>query len=490
MTMPGISMDLQKEIQYLKPLLKHKRKVARQLGIDRETVAKYWWPKNEALAQQNLTGHWPQKIDWQYVRRESESGISIKTLYKEFSVIHELPLYENFIRYYRLNIQGEKLPEISLRVERHPGKTIEVDYSGDKMEIINPTTGEILKAELFVAAMSFSSFFYGEFTFTQKLGDFLNACKNAFEFIGGVPQFIVSDNCLTAVTKAEKHDFFLNKSFSDFCRHYGIIADPARVMRPKDKPNVENAIGVIQKEFFQRYRNETFTSLVGLNQFFRGYLIQKLEELIPMRKQSRRELLAMELPLLRSLPATPFEFFNYKKCKVHPDCHIRHDTNCYSVPYVYVGKEVELKFNSRMVYVYFESIEIAIHQVAAGHGRYTTIDAHYPEDKLLDTNFHIQSSIFKSKQIGPFTAALVEKLFAIPRNHPLRNLTKVYGILGLRPAHSIEAVEYACEAALESNKLNYSYVKSCAKNYRIPKNKTTLLPSRQLEFVCLQGGLL
>jgi len=480
-----ISMDLLKEIQYLRPLLKHQRKVARHLGISRETVAKYWGM--EVVEGTVNKSSWAGNVDWEYVSQETECrGISIKTLYDEFAAVYELPNYSNFIRYYRLNIKKEAAPSVSLRIERHPGKTIEIDYSGDKMEFIIPSTGEVVEANLFVAAMSYSGFFYAEFTLSQKLADFLGACRNAFEYIGGVPQFLVSDNCLTAVSKAEKHDFYLNKSFSDFCRHYGVIADPARIWRPKDKPHVENAIGVVQKEFFQKYRNWTFTSLHELNDKLRQYLDSKMDE--KNGKLSRRELLKLEVPLLRSLPPVPYELFNYKVCKVHPDCHLRHASNFYSVPHVYVGKEVEIKFSSKMIYIYFNAQEIAVHQLCSGHGHYTTQNGHYPDKKLLDTNYHIQSCKQKSQQIGPYTEALVNKLFDIPRNHPLRNLTKVQGILGLRETYSVEALEYASEAAIESNKLNYMYVKSCAKNYR-GTIKENLLPARRQEFVCLQGGL-
>jgi hypothetical protein len=192
---------------------------------------------------------------------------------------------------------------------------------------------------------------------------------------------------------------------------------------------------------------------------------------------------------MRDLPLTPFELFNYKLCSVHPDCHIRHDRNFYSAPYRFVGKEIEAKFNSKMIHIYFEADRIALHQVALGNGHYVTNDEHYPENKLLDTNYHIQSSLIKSKKIGPNTELLVKKLFEVPRNHPLRNLTKVMGILGLAEKYKTEAIEYGAEAALESNKITYAYVKSCAKNYRRPKEKETLLPNRQLEFVCLQGGI-
>lgn len=491
MTMTRISMDIQKEIQFLKPLLKSQRKIAKHLGINREAVAKYWKQEIPNSSPNLALPDWTTKIDWQYIQSEIGKGVSAKTLYKEFSLVVKLPTYENFARYFRIHKKPKKIQEISLPIERTPGKTIEIDYGGDKMEILNPSTGEILTTELFVAALSYSDYFYAEFTFTQKLPEFLDSCRNTLEHIGRVPQFIVSDNCLVAVTKAEKHDVYLNKTFCDFCHHYNMIADPARVYTPKDKPHVENAVGIIQGDFFQKYRHTTFTSLFELNSALKKYLLEKMNDKILTRGLSRNELLAIELPQMRELPSAPFELHDYKKCKVHPDCHIRHQRNFYSVPYRFVGKEVEAKFNSKMIYIYCEENEIAVHQVALGHGHYVTNEAHYPENKLLDTNFHFLSSMEKSKKIGPNTELLVKKLFEVPRNHPLRNLTKVLGVLDLRGKFSNDAIEYGAESALESNKLNYNYVKSCAKNYRPSlKEKITSMPNRQMEFVCLQGGLL
>jgi transposase len=487
--MPRITVDQQNEILFLKPKLKYIRAVARHMGIDRETVKKYWEQEITTPPPQNQKPKWVLEIDWDYFKKEVKKGISIKTLYQEYSFIENLPAYENVARYFRLYHQTQESTEVSLRMDRTPGQSIEVDYSGDKMQILNPTTGEIYSAELFVAALSFSSYFYAEFTLTQKLPDFLNACKNALHFIGRVPIFIISDNCLTAVTKAEKYDAHLNKNFVDFCHHYTLVADPARVFKPKDKPHVENSIGVIQKEFFQKYRNTTFTSLHELNLTLRTYLIDKMKQIIPNRGCSRYDLLQKELPLMHDLPGKGFEFFNYKRCKVHPDCHIRHHRNYYSVPYRFVGKEVDVKFTEKMIYISFEGTDIALHQLGVSHSKFITNSEHYPEEKLLACNFHIQSQMARSKKVGPFTEALVNRLFLVARNHPLRNLSKVQGVLSLADSISVDALEYASEAALESNKLFYSYIKSCAGHYRPAQEKRTLLPNRQKEFVCLQGGL-
>lgn len=479
-------MDLQKEIQFLKPRLKSIRKVARHLGINRETVARYWGGPLDS--QDASAPEWTSEVDWQSIQKEVKDGVSIKTLYRELSGVHKLPAYENFCRYFRLYHSKPVDIQISFPIERLPGISLEVDYSGDKMEIINPATGEVFEAELFVGALTYSSYFYAEFTLSQKLEDFIGCCERSLLHIGKVPEFIVSDNCLTAVTKVEKYDTSLNKMFTDFCHHYGIIPDPARVRRPKDKPVVERSIGVIQQEFFQRMRNRTFTSLFELNQELKIYLTSKMDEVIKERRRSRNELLSHELEKMNPLPEATFELFNYKRCKVHPDCHIRHQKNCYSVPYRFVGKEVEVKFNDKMIHIYFETDLIGVHSIAVGQGHYVSNPAHYPEDKLIDINYHINSVRQKAKKVGPNTELLVKRLLEVPRQHPMRNFSKIQGILALKEKFSAEALEFAAEAALESNKLGYKFIQSCSQNYRTPKPKTQLLPNRRPEFVCLQGG--
>lgn len=480
-------MDLQKEIQFLKPRLKSIRKVAKHLGINRETVAKYWGGPL-ALTETNAP-NWASEIDWIYIQSEVKKGISVKTLYRELNEVHKLPAYENFCRFFRLYHSKPAEIQISFPIERMPGLSLEVDYSGDKMEIINPATGEVIEAELFVGALTYSSYFYAEFTLSQKLPDFIGCCERSLLHIGKVPEFIVSDNCLTAVTKVEKYDTTLNKMFTDFCHHYGVIPDPARVRKPQDKPVVERAIGIIQQEFFQRMRNRTFTSLFELNQELKNYLSTKMNEVMKERRQSRNELLAHELEKMNPIPEATFELFDYKRCKVHPDCHIRHQKNCYSVPYRFVGKEVEVKFNDKMIHIYSETDLIGVHSIPVGQGHYVSNPAHYPEDRLLDINYHINSIRQKAKKTGPNTELLVKRLLEIPRQHPMRNLPKLQGILALKDKFSREALEYAAEAALESNKLGYQFIMSCSKNYRTPKPKTQLLPNRRPEFVCLQGGI-
>ena len=60
------------------------------------------------------------------------------------------------------------------------------------------------------------------------------------------------------------------------------------------------------------------------------------------------------------LPYASYDLFYFTKRKVHPDCHLQHNKNYYSVPYKFVGREVDVKFNSKMVYVYWNCELVAL----------------------------------------------------------------------------------------------------------------------------------
>jgi transposase len=486
MTRKRIEMSIQKDILFHKNQGKKQRQVARILGINRETVARYW---NGSPEEEFQELEWVALLNWDYIADQVEHGVPRKILYEELAKENKLPAYSNFCRQVSLHL-AKKPPEpkITMKIYRQPGYSVEVDYSGNSLEIINPATGEITKLELFVGALTYSSYFYAEFTYSQKLEDFIDSHVRMFEYFGGVSEFVVPDNCLTAVSKAEKHDVKLNESYQDMCKHYKVIVDPARVRRPQDKPVVEKSVDIIQKDFFPRVRNRTFTSLHEINQALKEYLEEKMKVTMKERNKSRLELFSEEHASLRDLPEHRYEICHFKTAKVHPNCHIQHLKNFYSVPYYLVGQEVQIKYNQKLLHVYHKTDLVWTHTVCKGHGHYITVEAHYPEKKIVDTNFHLNACRIKAGKIGENMKILYKRLVEEPR-HPLKNLGKLQGVLSLAEACGAEALEAAVGMALEHNQTTYAYIKQCAKNYR-PEEDTfeAMAPRRQLEFVCLQGG--
>lgn len=193
----------------LKALGHSKTEVARLTKIDRATVRKYW----NGLAPDSISIEptWTNQIDWEYLNEEMKK-VSKKILYAEQKDIIDLPSYQAFCEYIRKH-KKTSLPETTIKIHRAPGSSVEVDYSGDGIQIINPGTGEIYTAQLFVGTLSFSGYFYGEFTLTQKLEDFIGAHKNMFSFFGGITKYIVPDNCKTAIIKNNKMDPIVHPTY-------------------------------------------------------------------------------------------------------------------------------------------------------------------------------------------------------------------------------------------------------------------------------------
>jgi hypothetical protein len=217
---------------------------------------------------------------------------------------------------------------------------------------------------------------------------------------------------------------------------------------------------------------------------------KKLEDIIKGRGQSRHFFFLQEKDLLRSLPEAPYQLCYFKKAKLHPDCHFQHEKNYYSSPHELVGKELDIKFNGKEVHAYHATKLVASHPALKGAFHYSTNVAHYPEKKYVDMNYHLAICRRDAEAVGPNTKLLIEKVFALDK-HPLKNLRKVQGILSLKLKNSNEAIEYGSEMAIEFNKFNYEGIKKFARGYRPKKDDTTdLLPLRQQELICLQGGLL
>ena len=480
-----IKMDKVQEIQRLKKLGHTKSKVAKILGIDRGAIIRHWNQEHSDL--DNNIPAWTREIDWDHLNEELQINVPRKALYEELSAFISMPSYQAFCQYIREH-QGKKTPVVTTRIERNPGDSVEVDYSGDGQQVLNPSTGELRKAELFVGASSYSGRFFAEFTPSQRLEDFISSHNHMFFYFGGIHRYIIPDNCKTAVTKTDKYDPLINQTYRDMCAYYGIAIDPADSASPRHKPNVERAVGIIQKSFFPRIRHKRFTSLIEINRELKAWMNGvNNNTVIRGRGNTRAFFFKKERPCLSALPESPYELFYFTKRKIHPDCHFQHQKNYYSVPYNLVGEEVDIKFNSRMVYAYSKCQLIAAHRSQKGSYHYSTNTAHYPERKYVDVDYNLNQVKKNARQIGPHTSALIERL-ANEARHPLKILRKSQGIVGLAKSFSLEALEYGCQMAVEFNRINYDNIKRFAKNYTKPKSSILQYsPQRQLEFVFLQG---
>jgi transposase len=106
------------------------------------------------------------------------------------------------------------------------GEKLFSDYAGRTVEVIDGASGEIRRAQVFVAALVASSYTWAQASWTQGLADWVGAHLRCFAHLGGVPRQVVSDNLKAAVTRACRYEPGLNPTFPELAEHYA-VADPA-----------------------------------------------------------------------------------------------------------------------------------------------------------------------------------------------------------------------------------------------------------------------
>jgi transposase len=295
--------------------------------------------------------------------------------------------------------------------------------------------------------------------------------------IGGVPRQIVSDNLKAGITKACFYEPTVNRTYADMAAHYRTAIIPARPYKPRDKAKVEVGVQVVQRWILARLRNRRFFSLAELNRAIRE-LADNLNDR-PMRGwgTTRRALFEqLDRPALQSLPPTPYEYADWKRCRVHLDYHIEIAKHFYSVPFRLLRQEVEARITATTVEIFHRGKLVATHLRNLRPYRPTTVDEHMPSSHRRYRDWTHERIQREAATIGSDTAALVEIVLR-SRPHPEQGFRSCIGILGLRKRYGVERLDAACAKALTLGTRSYSSVAAILKN----KQESKTAPQRETD---------
>ncbi|KFI53721.1 hypothetical protein BBIA_1319, partial [Bifidobacterium biavatii DSM 23969] len=287
--------------------------------------------------------------DWPAVHRElARVGVTLRLLHAEYrdSCLSDgVPAmgYDRFCKLYQSYVVAHG---ITSRVERKAGSTIEVDWAGPTLGIVDPVSGESATVYLFVACLPFSRYAFVEPALDMKETTWLACHVAMYEWLGGSTPRLVCDNLKTGVVAHPREgEIVLNERYRALADHYSTAVLPGRVRRPRDKASVENTVWHATMALAGAMRNRTFHSLPELKTAIREWLAAYNSAPFQKREGSRQAVFdEMERPLLTPLPAVRFEVAEWSYArKVQANCHIAYNNNWYSVPYAYVGRTVDAR---------------------------------------------------------------------------------------------------------------------------------------------------
>lgn len=417
---------------------------------DKELYSIVYPPCEDKISHEKLYGLFPE-MDKQL----SRIGVTKFMLWEQFK--NENPgtvQYTQFCEHYKRYQSSQKLSYV---FEHKSGDKAMFDYSGKKLYLIDPDTGEKIDVEFFVAILPCSQYTYAEASISQKTPDFLGSMSRALTHFGGVPNALVTDNLKPAVNRASRYDPEINKSMADFAEHYGTVVLPTRARMPKDKALVESAVNILYTRIYAPLHDKIFHTLSDLNRAILVLLDKHNAMFFQGQSTSRREqFLAIEKDCLKALPQAPFELKNYQEAKVHPNCHVllSEDKHQYSVPYQYVGKKVQIGFSTLSVEIYHKYERIAIHQRNRNSQKYTTNTAHLHPKHQYYSNWSEDFFLAEGFKIGSNTQRFILQIFHQCK-HPEQGYKSCQGVLQLAKKHGNEKVEIAAGIGLQYELVSY-----------------------------------
>jgi transposase len=415
-----------------------------------------------SAAQQAVPGK-NQMPPMEYLHSElRRKGVTLQLLWYEYKQNNpEGYQYSRFCELYRR--WAGKL-DLSLRQEHRAGEKLFVDYAGDTIPVVNPQTGEIAEAQLFVAVLGASNYTFVEASHSQELPFWIDSHIHAFEYFDGVPEILVPDNLKSGVHKACRYEPDINPTYLDMAQHYVTSIIPARAAKPKDKAKAEAGVGLAKRWILAALRNRTFFSLGELNQAIREKLTLLNNRKFQKLDSSRAELFkTIEKPALKPLPPHPYEFARWKKSMVNIDYHIEVDRHYYSVPYQLVRKQVEVRFTATIVEILFKNRRVASHKRSYRRGGFTTLNEHRPKSHQKHLEWTPSRIIEWAGQNGPHTRELVARIIE-SKPHPEQGYRSSLGVIRLAKKYSPERLEAACQRALNIKAYSYKSVNSILQN--------------------------
>ena len=227
--------------------------VGRALKISKSVVGKYVslarvagidWAVAQTLSDEELEARLYRPAltratlqvapDFGHVHQElKRPDVTLMLLWEEYATGNPLAYkYTSFCVKYR---EFARTQQRSMRQIHVAGEKLFVDYAGSTVPIIDPATGEITQAQIFVATLGASNYSYACATPRQTTADWIEAQTKALEFIGGATRLLVPDQPRALIKNPDRYDPEANRTYEDFAKHYMCAVLPARPAHPRDK---------------------------------------------------------------------------------------------------------------------------------------------------------------------------------------------------------------------------------------------------------------
>ncbi|PZR79840.1 MAG: IS21 family transposase [Candidatus Aeolococcus gillhamiae] len=455
--------------------------VASSLGIDPKTVRKYvakateagLCPGGPALGRAEwaelVRGWFPELVDAKArsltfgvidTHRERIADMlatnTVATAHQRLRDEHGLTVgVSSFRRFVASEFPDSSLRDrvTVLRPDVAAGEEAQIDY-GHLGSWQDPDSGRVRRVWAFVMVLACSRHMFVRPVLRLDARSWVAAHVAAFAFFGGAPRRLVPDNLATGVDRPDLYDPKINRAYAELAAHYGALVDPARALKPKDKPRVERPMPYVRDSMWRgrEWRDEAHMQAAALTwcvEVAGRRHHRSLEGAQPLAVFN-----AIEAEELIALPPAVFELAGWSTPKVGPDCHVKVAKTLYSVPWRYIGRPVDAREGERTVEMFVDGAVIKT-WARLDKGRQTDWDD-YPPEKVA---FFIRTPTWCRRRAAELGTSVTEVVASLLEINALHRLRSAQGVVGLADRYSAERLDAACARAVTVGDPSYRTVK-------------------------------
>ena len=351
-----------------------KKAIARMLGVDVKTVrsvlsGKEWHPYQRKTTGKKILSGFEEFI----TRRAEEVGFNGKVLLRELRGMGYPGGYDVLKQFVKpLRDAFRRDAEATLRFETASGLQGQADWGSSFVWF-----GEKrVRTRFFALVLGFSRRMFAKGYKNERVVNLLAGHEAAFAWFGGRPREILYDNPKTMVKgrDPDSEKIELNPTFRDFADHYGFKPRFCHPYRARTKGKIESGIKYIKKNFLAGRR---FRDLDDLNRQLEEWLVTEADVRIHGTTGVRPIDRFAQEKLIDLCHVPPYRLESPIRRQVPNDARVCFKTNRYSVPWQFIGRQVEIRVESDEVTLLQGGREIARHDLLLGRFQESVDPAHF-----------------------------------------------------------------------------------------------------------------
>ena len=361
----AIEVDMYQQIRHL---YEHEgqsqRAIARILGVSRNTVKKYCEGSRVPWERQGVSGRQRYVITEEVIqfieacfREDEEENIkkqahTAKRIYDRLVAEEEFTGGVSTIREVVATLK-DKQRKVAIPLSFDPGEAVQIDWGQATAYLAGVKT----KVNLFCMRECYSGDIFCMAFYRQNEESFLQAHIVGFEFLEGITQRVIFDNAKVAVKEGFGAHAKVQDRYRALAAHYAFHCDFCNLSAAHEKGLVEGLVGWVRRNLFVplprvQTMDELNAEILRRCHEYRKHTISGKEQRVgDMAVTARAQ--------MTPLPCYRFDSSRTVTAKVNDYSTVRFDTNNYSVPVKYAGKEVTVKGYGNEVVVLSRRDEIA-----------------------------------------------------------------------------------------------------------------------------------